>query len=128
MKRERVTIHKRKSFTAKDRARIFAQHNGICGLSGVKIKAGEAWQIEHRLALALGGTNEDDNLYPALVEPHKIKTRDDVKALAKAVRIEKRELGTRRERKPIPSRPFPKIKTQWPKGRGFSGRKNEKDS
>lgn len=76
----------RKSFTAKDRARIFTAHGGICGLSGVKIGPTDAWHIEHRVPVALGGSNDDENLYPALVEPHKDKTRDDVKRIAKAKR------------------------------------------
>jgi 5-methylcytosine-specific restriction endonuclease McrA len=107
MSREPVFIHPRKSFSAKDRARIFALHDGICGISKRKIQAGEAWEIEHRIPLALGGTNEDDNLYSALVEPHKGKTRTDKGAIAKCKRIEARLNGTRRERKPIPSRGFP---------------------
>jgi len=76
----------RKSFSAKDRARIFAAHGGVCGLSGVKIGAGDAWHIEHRVPVALGGSNDDENLYPALVEPHALKTKDDVKRIAKAKR------------------------------------------
>ena len=122
MNREPVFIHPRKSFSAKDRARIFAQHDGICGISKRKIQAGEAWEIEHRIALALGGTNDDENLYPALVEPHKGKTRNDKGVIAKCKRIEARLNGTRRERKPIPSRGFstngPKQKIPsrpWPK-------------
>jgi len=107
MNREPVFIHPRKSFSAKDRARIFALYDGICGISKRKIQAGEAWEIEHRIPLALGGTNDDDNLYPALVEPHKGKTRTDKGAIAKCKRIEARLNGTRRERKPIPSRGFP---------------------
>ena len=106
MNREPVFIHPRKSFSAKDRLRIFTRDKGICGLSGVKIKAGEPYEIEHRIALALGGTNDDENLYPALVEPHKGKTRNDKGVIAKCKRIEARLNGTRRERKPIPSRGF----------------------
>lgn len=117
MKREPVLIHKRKKFSAKDRARIFAAHDSICGISGVKIGPKDAWEIEHRIPLALGGTNDDENLYPALVEPHKGKTKLDVKAIAKCKRLEARENGSRRQRKPIPSRPFPKTteKQPWPK-------------
>lgn len=113
--RDPVIIHKRKTFSAKDRARIFAQHDGRCGLSGAKIDPGDAWEVEHRIALALGGTNDDANLYPALVDPHKEKTRSDVKAIAKCKRIVARENGTRRERPKIASRPFQKGKTTWPK-------------
>lgn len=117
MDREPVLIYRRKKFSAKDRARIFAANGGVCGISGKKIGPDDDWHIEHRLALSLGGTNDDENLYPALVKPHKEKTRQDVKAVAKCKRIEARENGTRRQRKPIPSRPFdkPKVKQPWPK-------------
>lgn len=118
----------RPSMSKARRLRIFAQHDGICGISGRKIGLNDEWQIEHRIPWAISFDDSDENLYPALTDPHKGKTRDDVKTIAKIKRIEARHNGTRRERKPIPSRPFPKIKTQWPKGRGFSGRKNEKDS
>lgn len=115
--REPVPIHPRKTFSKKDRARIFMQHDGICGISGVKIGPNDDWQIEHRIPLAMGGTNEDENLYPALVEPHKSKTKQDVKAIAKVKRIEARLNGTRRARKPIPSQGFqkPTGRYQWPK-------------
>lgn len=125
MTREPVKIHKRVNFSAKRRAKIFADHLGVCGISKRKIQAGEAWEIEHRIALALGGTNDDENLYPALVEPHKRKTRNDKGVIAKCKRIEARLNGTRRERKPIPSRGFstsgPKQKIAsrpWPSKKG----------
>jgi hypothetical protein len=119
--REPVFIHPRKSFSAKNRARIFALHDGICGISKRKIQAGEAWEIEHRIALALGGTNEDENLYPALVEPHKGKTRTDKGAIAKCKRIERKSNPLTRKPSTMQSRPFPKTKTTWPK-RPFKGR------
>ena len=114
----------RKSFSAKDRLRIFAAHNGVCGLSGVKIGAGDAWHIEHRVPVALGGSNDDENLYPALVEPHKAKTKDDVKRIAKAKRQSGIEGGQAARRA---KRGFGLIQSrnEWPKGqklqsRGFS--------
>lgn len=116
MNREPVFIHPRKSFSAKDRARIFAAADGICGISKRKIQAGEAWEVEHRIALALGGTNDDENLYPALVEPHKGKTRLDVKAIAKCRRIEKKSDPLTRKPSRLQSRGFdrngPKQKIQ----------------
>jgi len=113
----------RKSFSAKDRARIFAAHGGVCGLSGVKIKPGEAWHIEHRVPVALGGSNDDENLYPALVKPHALKTKDDVKRIAKAKRQSGIEGGQAARRA---KRGFGLIQSrnEWPKGvkiqsRGF---------
>ena len=116
----------RKSFSAKDRARIFAAHGGVCGLSGVKIGAGDAWHIEHRVPVALGGSNDDENLYPALVEPHAIKTKTDVARIAKSKRqggekgqwarrqnrghglIQSRGFSTNGPKQKIASRPWPK--------------------
>lgn len=112
MNREPVQIHKRKSFSAKDRARIFAAHSGVCYLSGVKIGPSDTWDVEHVIPLALGGTNEDENLRPALVDPHRVKSKADVRSISKAKRLEARENGTRRERKKIPSRPFDKTRTR----------------
>ena len=75
------------------RLRIFLAHDGVCAESGVKIQPGQAWDLDHRIPLALGGANDEDNLQPVLVEAHKEKTRRDVAAKAKADRIRKRHLG-----------------------------------
>lgn len=124
MKREPVQIHKRKSFTQKDRARIFAAHGGICYLSGVKIGATDEWQIEHVLALALGGTNDDENLRPALTDPHKAKTRNDVRANARCNRLIKKSDPMTRKPSRMKSAPFqkPTTKQKWP-SRPFEKRK-----
>ena len=74
------------------RARIFARAKGICHLSGRKI-SGKDWELEHVKALGLGGENRERNLAPALVEPHKEKTRSDNKTMDKADRIRLRHLG-----------------------------------
>lgn len=111
----------RKSFSAKDRLRIFTAHNGVCGLSGVKIKPGDAWHIEHRVPVALGGSNDDENLYPALVEPHALKTKDDVKRIAKAKRQSGIESGQAARRA---KRGFGLIQSrnEWPKGQKLQSR------
>ena len=110
----------RKSFSAKDRARIFAAHGGVCGLSGVKIGAGDAWHIEHRVPVALGGSNDDENLYPALVEPHAVKTKDDVKRIAKSKRQggEKGQWARRQNR----AKPLIQSRNEWPKGHKIQSR------
>ncbi|MEM9762118.1 MAG: HNH endonuclease, partial [Pseudomonadota bacterium] len=48
------------------RLRIFEAHDGICHISGRKIEAGDAWDLEHRTALADGGEHREGNLAPAL--------------------------------------------------------------
>lgn len=116
MQREPVKIHRRKSFSAKDRAEIFTAHGGICYLSGVKIGPDDEWDIEHVIPLALGGTNDPENLRPALKDPHKVKTKSDVRSISKAKRIEKKSNPVTRKPSRMQSRGFDKTKTRTFKG------------
>jgi len=90
------------------RLRVFERHNGICYLSGRKIMAGDKWEIEHPQAIINGGENREANLAPALVEPHKVKTAEDVKQKAKNDRVRKRHLGIKK----------PRTMTRWRKFNG----------
>jgi len=80
------------------RLRVFEKHKGVCYLSGRKIMTGDKWQLEHPLALINGGENRESNMAPALVEPHKVKTAEDVAQKAKNDRVRKRHLGIRKPR------------------------------
>lgn len=60
------------------RLRIFQREGGVCHLSGRKIHPGEPWQLDHKIALINGGRNCESNLYPALTDKHKEKTKADV--------------------------------------------------
>ena len=91
---------------ARVRLRVFNRHNGVCYLSGRKIRAGEKWELEHVLALFLGGEHRESNLAPALVKPHKVKTKSDRRTKAKNDRVRKRHLGIRGRRRTIPGRKF----------------------
>lgn len=91
----------RKTFSARERLRLFALHGGVCHLCGSKIDGvREAWEVEHVLALALGGDNEDDNCRPAHVRCHKQKTAHDVAMKAKADRQRNKYLGAKPSRWP----------------------------
>lgn len=92
---------------ARVRLRVFERYGGVCQLTGRKIRPGDAWDLDHRIALALGGQHREGNLWPVLSEAHREKTRDDVKAKAKIARIRAKHLGV-----------FPKSKTKI-KSRGF---------
>ena len=74
----------RPAMTKARRARIFAAHDGICYLTGVKIGPEDEWDVEHVIPWALSHDDSDANLRPALVDPHAVKTKDDVKRIAKA--------------------------------------------
>lgn len=84
------------------RLRVFERHGGRCWISGRKIMPGDAWDLDHVVALCNGGANAESNLAPALRDKHREKTSADVKERAKIDRIRKRALGIAK-----------------PKGRGF---------
>lgn len=88
------------------RLRVFDRHNGICHISGRKIMPGDKWQLEHVTALILGGKNRESNLAPALVDPHKEKTADEVKTKAKIAATRKKHIGVTKPKQTIKSAGF----------------------
>lgn len=99
----RLTLHKRKPLTTKERVQLFHDHGGKCCLCGGKIHAPkEKWIDEHELALALGGSNEWENRGPAHVSCAREKTRKDMAAIAEAKRREAKHIGaTRKTSRPL---------------------------
>ena len=98
----------RRSFSRKDRARIFAANNGACHLCSGKIAVGEAWEVEHVIPYALTQDDSDENLRPAHVKCHKKKThQEDRPRISKAERQRAKHLGTWPPSKaPLKSRGF----------------------
>jgi 5-methylcytosine-specific restriction endonuclease McrA len=86
------------------RARVLARFDGMCAYPGCDVR--DSLQIDHTIPLELGGADEDHNLKAICVSCHKRKTRLDVKMIAKARRIRKRDAGEGRMKAKIPSRPF----------------------
>lgn len=80
------------------RARIFETHGGVCHLSKRRIRAGDAWECDHIIALCNGGEHRESNLAPALSEPHRIKTKADVREKSKIARLRKKHLGIKPDR------------------------------
>ena len=78
------------------RLRVFNRMGGICHLSGRKINAGEAWDLDHIVALVNGGAHRESNLAPALRTEHRKKTAADVKQKAKNDRVRKKHLGIKK--------------------------------
>lgn len=79
------------------RLRVFEREGGICHITGQKIATGEAWQLDHRIPLILGGEHRESNLFPALVEPHKRKTATEMKIKSKIARIKAKHLGIKKQ-------------------------------
>lgn len=115
----------RPSMSKARRVRIFVKEDGRCYLCREKIKIGQLFEVEHVIPWALSFDDSDDNLKVAHTVCHRtLKTGKDVARIAKAKR-QAGETGQQARRAikggSIPSRPFPKTKTTWPK-RPFKGR------
>ena len=83
--------------------RIFRNAGGICHISGQKIAPGMRWDLDHVIPLHAGGRHSEDNLRPALVDPHKIKTAKEMARKAKGDAQAKFSLGIKPDKRPIPS-------------------------
>lgn len=91
------------------RARIFLREEGRCHLSGRKIMPGDLWDLDHRKALCNGGRHAEDNLFPALRDKHREKTKADVAERVKVDRIKAKHTGSWPPPvRKMQSRPFPK--------------------
>lgn len=75
------------------RLRIWEREHGMCHLSGRRILTGEPWDLDHKIALANGGTHRESNLFPALRDKHKEKTKADVAEKSKVAEVAKKHIG-----------------------------------
>jgi 5-methylcytosine-specific restriction protein A len=78
------------------RIRVFEKYKGSCYRSGIKIRSGDQWDIDHIIALVNGGSHSEDNLAPILIGPHKEKTKADRKIQSRIYKIKKRHLGLKK--------------------------------
>lgn len=85
------------------RLRIFEAHGGRCHITGRKIMAGDAWDLDHIKAIINGGENRESNMAPALRDKHREKTAKDVAEKAKVARIKAKHLGIHKPRSPLSS-------------------------
>lgn len=111
---------KRPAMTQKRRMEVWIARNGTCYLCRQKVKATEAWDVEHRIAWELSKDDSMANLEVAHREGcHKAKTAKDKGTIAKAKRqgLETGQQARRRKNgSTMKSAPFPKGgKPQWPK-------------
>ena len=61
----RVNREKRQTLTKNQRDKIFMKTDGRCHICGGKIFKDEAWQADHVIAHAQGGTHKTGNYLPA---------------------------------------------------------------
>lgn len=95
---------RRPTFSTSFRLTLFLKRKGICTACAQKIEAGKAWDIDHILPLALGGTNEPHNLQILCKPCHRAKTsHSDIPRIAKTKRLKAHHLGARApSTRPIP--------------------------
>lgn len=77
------------------RLRIFEREDGRCWISGRKITPGDLWDLDHKIALINGGEHRESNLFPALRDKHREKTREDVAEKAVSARKRQKHIGIR---------------------------------
>jgi 5-methylcytosine-specific restriction protein A len=84
---------RRFSETAQDA--LLKQYGGICQMCRFPIeRRGLEW--DHKIPLAMGGDDTLDNLHPLCRPCHRLKTKGDVGAIAKAKRRERKHAGIRK--------------------------------
>lgn len=108
---EWIGKHPDQAVPSRVRLRIFERYRGRCHLSGRKIMPGDAWDLDHIIALVNGGQHRETNLAPALRDKHREKTRADVAEKARAARIQAKHLGIKKPSR-LRSRGFAKAPPQ----------------
>ena len=88
---------------------------GCCGICRVEFGNADVIQFDHIVPLELGGADDAKNIWPLHEACHKTKTREDVKRIAKARRIRKREAGLAPKKRAF-SKP-PGMRYDWALGR-----------
>jgi 5-methylcytosine-specific restriction enzyme A len=105
----------RRAMSQTRRLRIWEAAKGICILCEQKIDGvREAWIVEHKIALGLGGEDTDDNCGPAHEDCRRAKDKIDVPAIARAKRRKAKHLGIKKRKsfqKP------PGVRFDWSQGR-----------
>ena len=91
-------------FSTSFRLNLFLKRRGSCAGCYQKIDAGKVWDVDHILPVALGGTNETENLQILCKPCHQSKTmKHDIPNIAKTKRLKARHLGARApSARPIP--------------------------
>ena len=88
------------------RLRIFEREKGVCHLSGRKITPADQWDLDHKIALINGGEHRESNLFPAIRDKHREKTKEDVAEKSEVYHKRAKHVGAMRPKSKIQSRGF----------------------
>jgi len=99
------SVKMRRRISTRERVDIFHRNDGKCHLCGLRIDAGQAWEVSHDTPLQMGGADEGGNLKPAHAKCHRIHTASvDLPQIAKAKRREAAFRGAKApSRNPLPA-------------------------
>lgn len=90
----------RKRISAKMRVEIFERHKGVCHMCGLRVVAGQVWEVSHEIPLECGGADDETNWKVAHRSCHRHHTATvDIPTIAKVKRIRQKHLGAK-----LPSR------------------------
>jgi 5-methylcytosine-specific restriction endonuclease McrA len=118
---EPVEATERRRLTAAEKAAILARQGALCPRCAKTL----IWAVvdgkpvfgpmidEHVIPLQLGGSNDLSNRELWCVPCAKIKTKRDLKAIAKVQRIRRRAAGEEHPKQKIRSRGFPRDPLHW---------------
>lgn len=89
------------------RLRVFNRYQGRCYRSKKTIRPGDAWDIEHVIALCNGGEHRESNMAPIFHgKVHQQKTAEDREQKAKTDSIRKKHFGISGQKRKICYRRF----------------------
>jgi 5-methylcytosine-specific restriction protein A len=94
----------RPSLSNTKRVRLFEMHGGLCHICGEKIDGvREKWEVEHVIPRAILGktADTDDNMKPAHIACHALKTSHDRVDIAKVERIRLKHIGAYQSKSPM---------------------------
>lgn len=77
--------------------RIWTREKGRDYLTGRKILKGDKFEFEHKIAIINGGQNRESNIFLALRDKHKEKTKADLAEKSRVAAKAKADLGIKSE-------------------------------
>lgn len=80
------THEKRRQRSPRERAKLFEDAGGKCAVCTRKLGPRDSWELDHIIAIALGGTDDDSNLRIVCNWCHDPKSSDDTTKAAKVKR------------------------------------------
>lgn len=108
-------MSKRRSLTKRQREDCFDAAGRVCHICKLPIDPlKDRWEAEHIIPRALKGADTYPNLRPAHKRCHDEKTKADIPAIAKAVRVAQRHVGITQPKGTIKSAGFPRSKADRP--------------